>query len=74
MHKQNISAYEKYILSWHNFLKECQEALPALVEEQKKVLVLFVLKTFYQTPFNKEDFYEEYYSRLESIRRTLGME
>ena len=71
---ENISAYEKYILSWHNFLKECEAALPQLPEEQRKVLVLFVLKTFYRTPFVNENFYEEYYRRLKDIKQTLGME
>ena len=71
---ENISAYEKYILSWHNFLKECEAALPQLPEEQRKVLVLFVLKTFYRTPFVNENFYEEYYGRLKDIKQTLGME
>ena len=70
----HIAVYEKYIISWHNFLKECEQALEELPEEQKKVLVLYVLKTFYQTPFVSEDFYGEYYARLENIRQTLGME
>ena len=70
----HIAAYEKYIVSWHNFLKGCEQALEDIPEEQKKVLVLYVLKTFYQTPFISEDFYAEYYARLKAVRQTLGME
>lgn len=71
---ENIASYEGYVLSWHKFLKQCEEALIQLSEEQKKVLVLFVLKTFYQTPFTTQDFYAEYYSRLSQVKQTLGME
>lgn len=70
----NIKAYEAYILSWHDFLKACQEALEDLPEEQKKVLVLYILKTFYQTPYRTEEFYEEFYSRLGATKQALGME
>lgn len=71
---EDIASYEKYIMSWHNFLKQCEGVLSALSEKEKKVFILYVLKTFYQTPFLGEDFYEQYYSRLKNIRQTLGME
>lgn len=69
----DIKSYESYILSWHNFLKICEAALEELSEEEKKVLVLYVLKTFYQTPFITDEFYKEFYFRLENTKQILGM-
>lgn len=70
----NIAAYEKYICDWHDFLTQCREAVTELTEEQRKVLVMFVLKSFYSMPFNSDDFYQEFYERLEKVRKNLGME
>lgn len=65
---EDISSYEKYILEWHRFLKKCEEGQKELDENNKRVLAMYVLKTFYQTPFDisKEEtsFYKEFYDRL----------
>lgn len=68
-----IKSYEAYIIVWHNFLKTCQAALPGLTKEEEKILVLYVLKTFYQTPFTTAEFYEEFYYRLDQVKQTLGL-
>ena len=67
----NLKAYEQYIIDWHNFKKQCEQALEELEEEHKKILILLVLKTFYQTAYSKDDFYEEFYKRLEYVRETV---
>ncbi len=67
----DISSYEKYILEWHRFLKMCEEAMTGLSEENHKILTMYVLKTFYQTPFaatEENTFYSEFYSRLNKAR------
>ena len=67
----NLKAYEQYIIDWHNFKKQCEQALEELKEEHKKILILLVLKTFYQTAYSKDDFYGEFYKRLEYVRETV---
>ena len=70
----NIEAYEKYICDWHDFLTGCRQAAAQVTEEQRKVLILYVLRNFYQQPFESKEFYQEFYERLESVKNTLGME
>ena len=43
-----------------------------LEEEQKKILTLYILKTFYQTTYPEADFYTEFYSRLEKAKGMFG--
>ena len=75
---QDLKAYEKYIFSWHDFLRKCEEGLNGLDEEQTRILNLYVLKTFCQTAYPKnpqaQAFYEEYSRRLAQAKETLGME
>ena len=74
----DLKAYEKYIFSWHDFLRKCEEGLNGLDEEQARILNLYVLKTFYQTAYPKDPqaqaFYEEYSRRLAQAEATLGLE
>lgn len=74
----DLKAYEAYILSWHGFLRQCEEAMGGLDEEQARILNLYVLRTFYQTAYPKSpgtgEFYEEYSRRLRQAGETLGME
>lgn len=67
-----LKQYEQYIWDWHQFLKECQNALDELSEEQIRILNLLILKTFYQEPYAKE-FYEDFHKRLEMIKEKLGI-
>ena len=69
----DITSYEKYIWDWHEFVKCCQEAVTHLEEEQKKILIMYILKTFYQTTYVQEDFYKEFYERLTKAKSTLGL-
>lgn len=70
----NIRAYEAYILAWHNTLKACERVQKELTDEERKVFLLYILKVFYQTPFESEDFYGEFYLRLEQVKVNLGIE
>lgn len=72
----NLKAYEAYISSWHTFLNTCESALAELSEEEAKILQIFVLRTFFQTPYQAEDaetFYREYKSRREMVREKLDL-
>ena len=45
----NLKAYENYILEWHGFLNQCEDALEKLSEENVRILELYVLRRFYET-------------------------
>ena len=68
----DIKSYEKYIWEWHQFIHCCEEALKELEEGQRKVLNLYLLKTFFQTTYEGEDFYHEFYKRLGNAREMFG--
>lgn len=68
----DIKSYEKYIWDWHQFINQCEEALKELDEEQKKILTLYILKTFYQTVYSDENFYSDFYDRLEKTKEMFG--
>lgn len=69
----DLKTYEAFIWDWHQFLKDCQDAALTLDREQLRILTLYILKAFYQTPYAKEGFYGEFYGRLRKVRRTLGL-
>lgn len=71
----DLKAYETYILSWHDFLEQCREGAGSLDGEKRRILALYVLRTFFETPFRagkEEEFYSEFSQRLEEAGRTLG--
>lgn len=67
-----LKQYEQYICNWHKFLKDCENALAELTEEQIRILNLLILKTFYQEPYI-EEFYKEFYNRLNVTKEKLGI-
>ena len=69
----NLDAYEKYITDWHQLLLNCEAGIETLDEENTRILNLYVLKTFFQTAYKTEQFYEEFYGRLAQVRNTLGI-
>ena len=69
----NLSAYEKYIADWHRFLLDCEAGIQTLDEENTRILNLYVLKMFYQTAYESEEFYGEFYERLQQVKNTLGI-
>lgn len=68
----NLKTYEKYINDWHGFILKCSKALETLSEQEKRTLTLYVLRAFYQTPYDSEDFYEEFYKRLHNVMEMFG--
>ena len=70
----DIRRYEKYILDWHDYLKGLQEhILSPGGENDMKDISMYILQNFYQQPFNEtQDFYEQFYRRLESAKNTAG--
>lgn len=72
----NLKAYEAYILSWHDFLEACREGGETLDAGQRRTLALYVLRSFYETPFqarDEEEFYSEFARRMEEARGRLEL-
>lgn len=70
----NLKAYETYIWKWHSFLKDCENAILSLDDKSVHILTLFVLRTFFETPFlakEEAEFYEEFQTRLSDVYKTL---
>lgn len=67
--------YDRYISRWHYFLK----ALQKLAREDEegtvaKTVSMYVLKTFYLTPFDSEtDFYEQIETRILAAERLFAL-
>lgn len=71
----NLKAYENYILGWHGFLNQCEDALETLSEENVRILELYVLRRFFETAYMAADengFYEEFSARLEEVKEKFG--
>ena len=71
----NLKAYENYILEWHGFLNQCEDALETLSEENVRILELYVLRRFYETVYMAADengFYEEFSARMEEVKEKFG--
>ncbi len=67
-----IKRYDMYITDWHYFVKEVGLLMPSLEEGTQNQLSLYVLKLFFNKPYDgKRDFYEQFYERLEEDREVL---
>ena len=68
----DIKRNEKFIIDWHYFLKEWTNRLSEAEDSYRKTVCLYLLKTFYQKPYEVEkDFYVQFYERLEEARMVL---
>ena len=64
--------YDRYICDWHYFLEDAAERLQGEPEEEVRSGNLYVLKLFYLRPYNgEEDFYSQFYDRLEQAKEVL---
>lgn len=69
---ENFNTYEKYSNDWHGFVVKCTDALSTLEENQRRTLTLYVLRAFFQTPYQSEDFYGEFYERFHGVKEMFG--
>lgn len=65
---------EKFIVSWHYFLKNLQERINDTKDEDlKKDINTYVLNTFYIKPYQgEESFYIEFQDRLTEIEKVVA--
>lgn len=69
----DVKRNERFILDWHYFLKDLTARLEAAdSQEYRKTVNLYILKSFYQKPWDSEkDFYEQFYERLGEAKGLL---
>ena len=71
----DLKRYENFVWRWHTFLKNCEEGMKELDEQNAKVLTVVVLRNFYQMPYQAEEeaqFYPEFEERLERLNAMFG--
>ena len=67
-----IKTYEKFLVDWHNLVKQLREVIKEQEEEMAQKLSTVFLQMFYLKPYTKEDFYEEFYERFHRFKRVLN--
>ncbi len=68
----DLDSYHDYIVDWHYFAKSLGEKTPLLTEESRKDVLMYVLRLFFQTPYQADDFYPQFYSRLAQAKRVFA--
>ena len=63
-----FSNYEKYVDTWHYFVKGITDRAPEMPPEQLKAVNMAVLNTFFATNYDASvDFYEQFNDRMSRI-------
>ena len=70
----NMKKYEKYIGEWHSFLLAWQRQVHETTDENvKRQTVMYLLMQFFFKSYQAtEDFYPQFYARLEEARELIG--
>lgn len=71
----NQQKNEKFVMSWHTFLKETETQIGQTKDENlMKNIDLSILKIFYMRPYEKDrDFYSQFEERLAEARAFAGV-
>lgn len=70
----DLKKNEKYISDWHYFLKDIQELLLEFQNDEKaKKINMLILQTFFLEPYHQEEFYVQFYERLEKIKASIQL-
>ena len=64
----DLKKYETYIARWHGLLIQLQEFIAAHPESAKAVS-MDVLQRFYLTPYQTEEFYSEFFQRMDEAKK-----
>ncbi len=64
----DLSSYESYVLSWHDFCIERSEKIKEFSEDMQKKYCIEILKRFYLTPYDDlRNFYVQYEERVKEF-------
>ena len=69
----NLKAYEEFLVEWHGLTRRLRALYAENMEDEAviKAINMKFLQTFYLTPYDTEDFYEEFENRKEEIEKLL---
>jgi len=75
---EGLADYDAFVIKWHSFVKDVQEGMAGLPQEQVRVLNTFILKMFFMTTYGEcqdvSAFYEEFGKREKEARAKLGLD
>ena len=60
-----------FLNAWHSLQVKTRSLLPDLAAEERRSLLLYLLKLFYQIPYTGEDFYRQFDRRMERSEKDL---
>ena len=66
---------QQFLADWHSFRKTVEQMIADTAEEQTvKTITMFLLNTFFVNAYDvQEDFYSQFYERLNKIKGALGL-
>ena len=68
----DIRENEKYIMAWHDFVKEVQKKLIGKEEAVIKKTDLFILQHFFLEKYRQDEpFYTQFYARLKKAKELI---
>ena len=64
---------QAFLVAWHAFTKEIREVIRTQLTDEAIIrqLNMALLHIFYLTPYQTDDFYAEFYTRLEKAKSLL---
>jgi len=70
---QELRRNQQYLIDWHDFRKQMEAVIEDTEDEKTvKTITMFLLNTFFIQPYDvNEDFYPQFYARLERIQAVL---
>ena len=79
----NNKSYEKFLISWHGLRKELMKqiadrqtdvsGMDSASDEWMKQINMKLLHIFYEVPYKEEDFYPQFESRYEQMRKEMNL-
>nr|WP_317281946.1 YkgJ family cysteine cluster protein [uncultured Sellimonas sp.] len=70
----DLKRYEQFICDWHYLLKDLSEHLSKDSNEAyRKQVSIYLLKTFYLTPYAQDAFFEEFYIRYLECKKLFKL-
>lgn len=68
-----LNKYESYISEWHYFLKDMEKFIKENGNDNTaKDINLYLLQTFFITPYEKENFYGQFEKRMTNAKKALA--
>lgn len=75
---EDYKRYESFLIAWHKLRKKLQEEVAvdeseeAEADQRRKQINMDILKLFYQMPYEKDDFYEQFRMRTDEFKNKIA--